>query len=87
MTKKEKEAEKKKLAAKLAKLDAGEDADEDGDEDEDEATDPKEEKILDLIAKGVDRAITKRVGRGKQPPKRDEKGILDSVAELFGVKE
>lgn len=84
MTKEEKEAKKKKLAAQLAKLDTDDDA---GDDDADDAADPREAKITDLIAKGVDKAIDRRMGKGKQPPDRKDKGMLDSIAELFGVKE
>lgn len=85
MTKEEKEAKKKKLAAALAKLD-GDDGDGDGDDDAEEA-DPRESKITDLIAKGVDKAIDRRMGKGGTPPKRKDKGVLDSIAEIFGVKE
>lgn len=83
MTKEEKEAKKKKLAAQLAKLDSDDDA---GDDDAGEE-DPREAKITDLIAKGVDKAIERRIKGGGQPPKRAEKGFLDTVAEIFGVKE
>lgn len=84
MTKEEKDAKKKKLAAALAKLDTDDDS---GDGDDGEEADPKEAKMIDLIAKGVDKAITKRIGRGKQPPTRDEKGWMEQLAEAFGVKE
>lgn len=83
LTKEQKEAKKKKLADQLKALESDE-----GDDDEGEAEeDPKEAKITDLIAKGVDKAIDRRMKGGGTPPKRKDKGVLDSLAEIFGVKE
>lgn len=84
MAKKAKEVRIAELKAKLAKIEAGEDVE---DEAEEPAADPREAKMVDLIAKGVDKAITARQGRGQTPPDRDKKGVLDALAEMFGVKE
>lgn len=85
MTKEEKK-EAEELKKRLAKL-TGDESD-DGDDDED---DPKTKAATDLIAKGVRKAIgqirKEEKGRGKKPPAKDDKGVVESILDWFGIEE
>lgn len=76
MTKEEKAAEVAKAKKILADL--GENPD---------PVDPKEAKMIDLVAKGVTKAIADaKSSGGKNPPSKPDKGALDSFLDFFGIE-